>query len=60
MESVQPTNITTQAEKSDPQNARKMAKTNVPDGHLLDHPQSQELEAISAIIDANSTIFEHV
>jgi IS5 family transposase len=28
--------------------------------HILDHPQSQELEAISAIIDANSTICEHV
>jgi IS5 family transposase len=28
--------------------------------HILDHPQSQELEAISAIIDANPIVCEHV
>jgi IS5 family transposase len=28
--------------------------------HIMDHPQSQELEAISAIIDANPTICTHV
>jgi hypothetical protein len=28
--------------------------------HILDHPQSQELEVISGIIDANPTICEHI
>lgn len=28
--------------------------------HILDHPQSQELEVISAIIDANPTICRHI
>ena len=28
--------------------------------HILDHPQSQELEVISGIIDANSTICQYI
>ena len=28
--------------------------------HILDHPQSKELEAISGIIDKNSIICEHI
>jgi hypothetical protein len=28
--------------------------------HILDHPQSRELEVISGIIDANPTICEHI
>ena len=28
--------------------------------HILDHPQSQELEVISSIIDANSTICQYI
>ena len=28
--------------------------------HIMDHPQSQELEMISRIIDANSTICSHI
>jgi hypothetical protein len=28
--------------------------------HILDHPQSRELEVISGIIAANSTICEHI
>jgi hypothetical protein len=28
--------------------------------HILDHPQSQELEVISSIIDANATICQHI
>ena len=28
--------------------------------HILDHPQSQELEVISGLIDANSTICQYI
>jgi hypothetical protein len=28
--------------------------------HIVDHPQSKELEVISGIIDANTTICDHI
>ena len=28
--------------------------------HILDHPQSKELEVVSGVIDSNPTICEHI